>query len=175
MNQAIIDLAQSSGFEVDKDHKIYKLILNETTDYIDVTDEVTKLINLAGIVAEVQKLPEIDESQYKIKLDKRDLFDFVRNAIKSAMTTDENSHQQARLWSDATDATVECLSKLYEKPTAPDNFEEIRFISDNVEAAYLLDHFKNHTHASEHVAMLTGLQGIYNQLNAQGLYRKVQP
>jgi hypothetical protein len=54
-----------------------------------------------------------------VTLDKRDLFDLVRAEIKDSLTTDENSNQQAWLWEESTNRTINCLSKLYALPAAP--------------------------------------------------------
>jgi hypothetical protein len=47
-----------------------------------------------------------------VAVDVRDLFDFVRGAIKDALETDDNIDQQAHLWSDSAYRTINCLEKL---------------------------------------------------------------
>lgn len=48
-----------------------------------------------------------------VTLDKRDLFDFVRTAIKYAMLEQGSREDDAELFDDATDRTEKCLSDLY--------------------------------------------------------------
>ena len=65
---------------------------------------------------------------------------------------------------------VEVGEKLYLKP---DHYEKIILIADYAEARYLLEHMKNHQNSSEHTAMRSGLQGIFNKINSTSVYRKV--
>lgn len=63
----------------------------------------------------------------RVSVDRRDLFDSVRYAIKDALTTDENMNDEAGLWSDAHDRTVKCLERLYgargvQPPRVPHDF-----------------------------------------------------
>lgn len=48
-----------------------------------------------------------------VTVDRRDLFDAVRSAIKNAMIEQGSRQDDAELFADATDRTAECLSKLY--------------------------------------------------------------
>jgi hypothetical protein len=55
-----------------------------------------------------------------VTLDKRDLFDAVRSAIKDAMLEQGSREDGVELFEDATDRTNKCLSELY--ASLPDGF-----------------------------------------------------
>jgi hypothetical protein len=75
--------------------------------------------NPVYLAAPQQAIPSDSDLENLVTVDKRDLFDFVRGAIRDALENDENINQQAHLWAEAHDRADKCLSKLYAKPAAP--------------------------------------------------------
>ena len=55
----------------------------------------------------------MNDEEAKITLDRRDLFDAVRSAIKEAILDQGSRLEDAELFEEATDRTNKCLSDLY--------------------------------------------------------------
>jgi hypothetical protein len=52
------------------------------------------------------------DAEHLVTVDKRDLFDFVRSAIRDALENDETALDAAALWAEATHRADEALGKL---------------------------------------------------------------
>lgn len=62
------------------------------------------------------KTLEEQDKEAEITLDRRDLFDAVRSAIKEAILDQGSRMDDVELYEDATDRTNECLRDLFGHP-----------------------------------------------------------
>lgn len=90
----------------------------------------------------------MSDSQNVVSLDKRDLFDSVRSAIKDAMLDQGSRMDDIELFADATDKANECLRDLYASKglitPSPDGgpaFPSPHFEDDNLSGMSLRDYF----------------------------------
>jgi hypothetical protein len=79
--------------------------------------------NTVLYAAPQQAIPSDSDLENLVTVDKRDLFDFVRGAIRDALENglmdEQTSSEEMAMFHNATERTDKCLSKLYAKPASP--------------------------------------------------------